>query len=569
MPRRRLVPIASLLALFLIVLAACAPAPAPTSARSTAGGTVTLALAEEPDTLNPYLASQRAAAEVHAFVLEGLLSVDPQGEFFPVLAATVPTRENGGVSADGLTITYRLRPNVTWSDGQAFTCADVQFTWQAIVAPKSGAVGTAGYREIDSVSCPDPLTAVVQYRTYYAAYLVPFWVVLPKHATGDPAQMPQWAFNRQPIGTGPFRLAEWASGDHITLVRNERYREPAKPQLDAVYIRFVPSREVALQLLQSGQVTVVGDLVEADLPQLASAPGIALGKAPSPRAERLLLNLADPSLDAPPDPLAHPHPILGDARVREALELAIDKQEIVDQLLFGYASVGTNELSLGWARCDTLPSKYDPAEAKRLLDAAGWKAGADGIRLAQGAKYAKDGTRLRLKLQGPSGDALRERVEQLLLDRWRAIGVEINIENAPTAALFGTWDTGAAARHGRFDVLTYTTGPYVDPHSQIETYFASWQIPSAANRGAGYNYSRWINPTVDAAIQRAGRSADLAERRAAYCAVMEEVVRERPQVFLFARHLLAAYRDALQGWRTNVWKNLGWNAAEWSLKPQP
>ncbi len=554
-------------ALVLLAIAGCAPASMPGQLTGARGGTVTLALAQEPDTLNPYLASQRAAAEVHAFVLEGLLSVDENGAFFPVLATAVPTKENGGVSADGLTITYHLRPDVTWSDGQPFGCEDVRFTWQVIVAPNSGAIGTAGYREIESIDCPDAHTTIIKYRTYYAAFLVPFWIVLPRHATGDPAAMTQWPFNRRPIGTGPFTLAEWASGDHITLARNERYREPGKPHLDAVYIRFVPSRDVALQLLQSGQVTVVGDLVESNLPQLANAPGVAIGRAPSPRSERLLLNLGDPTLDAVADPRAHPHPILGDARVRQALELAIDKKEIVDQLLFGYASVGTNELSIGWSRCDTPPSKFDPAEAKRLLEAAGWKLGPDGIRIAQNARYAQDGTRLRLKLQGPSGDSLRERVEQLLLDRWRAVGIAIDIENAPTAALFGTWDAGSVARHGRFDILIYTTGPYVDPHSQLETYFASWQIPLASNRGAGYNYSRWINPTADAAIKRAGSSTDPAARRSAYCQVMREVNRERPQIYLFARDLLAAYRDQLQGWGTNPWKNLGWNAANWSLKP--
>ncbi|MBI4786954.1 MAG: peptide ABC transporter substrate-binding protein [Chloroflexi bacterium] len=565
MRRMHITPLIAILGLVLsaLLLVNCAPTAAQPARRQ--GGTVTLALSQEPDTLNPYLASQRAAGEVHTFVVQGLLGVNEKGEFYPVLATDVPTQENSGVSADGLTITYHLRQGIQWSDGQPFTCDDVRFTWQAVVHPKSGAVGTSGYREIESVTCPDAHTAVIKFQTFYAGYLVPFWAILPRHATGDPSVMARWDYNRRPVGTGPFQISEWVSGDHITLVPNPNYR--GQPQLDSVVIQFVPSREVALQLLQTAQVTIVGDLVEANLPQLANAPGIAIDKAPSPRSERLLLNLADPNIDTPAEPLKQPHPILADPRVREALELAINKQEIVDHLLFGQATVGTNELNSGAFKCDAPFGEFNPDRARQLLDQAGWRLGADGVRVAEGAPFASDGTRLRLKLQGPSGDALREQVEQVLLDRWKEVGVEAYIENAPTAALFGTWESGSVARHGKFDILIYTTGlPIPDPHSQIETYFASWQIPLASNKGAGYNYSRWINPLADAAIKSAGRTPDLATRRAGYCQVMAEVNRDRPQIYLYARNALVAYRDRLQGVKLNVWKNLGWNAAEWKLR---
>ncbi|MDE3088492.1 MAG: peptide ABC transporter substrate-binding protein [Chloroflexota bacterium] len=556
----------------MLLLAQCTAAPAapsiPASTPIKKGGTVTLALSSEPDTLNPYLASQRAAGEVHVFVIEGLLGVNERGDYFPVLAKEVPTKENGGVSADGLTITYHLKPNVTWSDGEAFTCNDVRFTWQVITNPNSAALTASDYREIAAVTCPDALTAVVTFKEFYAPYLVPFWAILPRHATGDPAALSKWEYNRKPIGTGPFRIAEWLSGDHITLVRNERYRDAAqgKPYLDSVIIRFVPSRDVALQLLQTGEVTLVGDLVEANLPQLSQAAGIVVSSTPGPRSERLVLNLGDPSVDAA-NPVNQPHPILADARVRQALEEAIDKQELVDQLLNGKGAVGTNELSIGWARCATPPSAFDPDHARQLLDEAGWKMGADGIRVAQGAPFAKDGTRLRLKLQGPTGDAVREQVEQVLVDRWKQVGIEAYIENMPTAALFGTWDSGSVARHGKFDILIYSTGlPIADPQSQIEGLFASWNIPSPSNKGTGFNYARWIDSAADSAIQAASATADLAARRDAYCHAMAEVNRDRPLIYLYARASITAYRDRLQGWRANVWKNLGWNAAEWWMK---
>jgi len=552
-----------------ILVAGVLGGPAFTQARR--GGVLTFALYQEPELLNPYIATQTASFEVNIFSLEGLLGVDPDGNYIPVLAREVPSRQNGGVSADGKAITYRLKENLQWSDGRPFTCADVHFTWQAIVHPKSGAVTTTGYRDIEAVDCPTPATVVVKYKTFYAPFLSRFEggdAVMPAHAAGDPAEMPRWPFNRKPVGTGPFTMLEWVSGDHITFIPNRFYREAGKPYLNGVIIRITPSREVGKQLIKTGEVDVLWDLVESDVPELQSAAGVKISSAPSPFAERLVLNLADPALDGPtPDQVEkNPHPILGDPRVREAIELGINKKEIIDKLLFGLATVGTNELHIGWARCATKPSEYDPARARQLLDQAGWKPGPDGIRVAQGARYAKDGTRLRLKLQTTTGNKLREQVEQLLIDYMKQIGLEFYIENVPSPVLFGSWASGAFRKHGHFDVLLYTTNPDVDPQSQIEGYFASWSMPTAANNGAGFNYARWANKVADENIRLAGSSPDINVRKRAYCAAMNEIVKDRPHIYLYDRASIHAYRDRLQGWVTNGWDRLGWNAEDWWLK---
>ena len=304
------------------------------------------------------------------------------------------------------------------------------------------------------------------------------------------------------------------------------------------------------------------------MPELKPVSGVSISSAPGPGAERLVLNLADPALDGPaPDVVAKsPHPILGDPRVREAIELGINKKEIIDKLLFGLATIGTNELHIGWAKCVTKPTEHDPGRAQQLLDQAGWKVGPDGIRVAQGARYAKDGTRLRLKLQTTTGNKLREQVEQLLIAYMKQIGLEFYIENVPSPVLFGSWASGAFRKHGRFDVLMYTTNPDVDPQSQVEGYFASWSMPTAANSGSGFNYARWISKTADESIKLAGTSPDIKVRQRAYCKAMEDIVRERPHIYLYDRASLDAYRDRLQGWVTNVWDRLGWNAEDWWLK---
>ncbi len=538
----------------------------------TRGGTINFALYQEPELLNQYIGVQTAVGEAGVFAVEGLLDYDEKGEFFPRLATEVPTRQNGGVSADGTTITHHLKEGLKWSDGQPVTCEDVKFTWQAASNPKSGAAYTSGFRDIQAVECPSATTVVVKYKTFYAPFLAQFIpqisAILPKHATGDPAEMTRWPYNRKPVGTGPFVMLEWVSGDHITLIRNRFYRDAPKPSLNGVIIRITPSREVGKQLIKTGEIDVLWDLIEADVPELKAVPGVKISAAPGPGAERLVLNLADPTLDGPPadDVAKHPHPILGDPRVREAIEMGINKKEIIDKLLFGLATPGTNELHIGWAKCPTRPTEYNPERAKQLLDQAGWKVGSDGIRVAQGAKYAKDGTQLRLKLQSTTGNKLREQVEQLLIDYMKTIGVEFFIENVPSPVLFGSWASGAFRKHGHFDVLLYTSNPDPDPHAQVEGYFASWKMPAAANNGDGFNYARWSNKVADDNIKLAGSSPDLNARKKAYCAAMDEIAKDRPHIYLYGRSQIHAYRERLQGWVTNVWARLGWNAQDWWLK---
>ncbi|HTD47053.1 MAG TPA: peptide ABC transporter substrate-binding protein [bacterium] len=539
--------------------------PAASQQAAHRGGAVTIALYQEPELLNPYLATQTASFEVAVLTVEGLVAANEKGEYFPQLATEVPSPANGGVSQDGKTITYRLRPGLAWSDGRPLTCDDVKFTWEAIVTPKSGAVTTSGYDEIQTVDCPNAKTAVVRYKDYYAPALSRFRWILPRHATGDPTNMTKWEYNRKPLGSGPFKIVEWASADHITLVRNERYRVKEQPYLDRVIIRIVPSREVGKQLLRTGDVDVVWDLVESDVPELRGVSGVRISSPPGPEAERLVLNMADPALDGPPPEVAkqHPHPILGDPRVREAIELGINKREITSKLLYGLATVGTNELHLGWARCATPPSSYNPSKAKRLLEEAGWVPGAAGIRVAKGARYAKDGTRLRLKIQTTTGNKLREQAEQLIIEYMRAVGIEFYIENVPSPVLFGSWSSGAFRKHGHFDVLMYTTNPDIDPHSQVEGYFASWKMPMADNGGSGFNYARYQNPRFDADVKRAGSVPDLTARREAYCDAMKQLVQDRPHIYLYDRARLHAYRDRLEGWVGTPWDYLAWNAQGW------
>jgi peptide/nickel transport system substrate-binding protein len=538
-----------------------APTPTPGPKR---GGKVTMAVWQSPVTLNSLLGTQTVMDEVLVFVVEGFSKVMPDGARVPNLAKEIPTVQNGGVSADGKTITYKLREGIVWSDGTPLTCADVQFTWQAIMTPGVGVVSTTGYADIETVECPDPNTAVIKLKKFFAPYLTLFSdSILPKHYAGDPKEMKNWAHNRKPLGTGPFKVDEWVADSHITLSRNEKYHEKDKPLLDQVVIRIVPSSEVAMQLLSTGEVDIMWNNTEADFPQLEKMQGVKISSPLQIGGERMFLNMAENKDPADPK---KPHLILSDQRVRQAIAYGINKQRIIDKLLYGKARPGTSELNAGFFECkDIKPYPYDPEKAKQLLEEAGWVLGSDGIRVAKSAKVAPDGTRLRLKYSTTSGNKLREDSQVLIVEDMKAIGVELYIENAPSSVVIGNWDGASPRRRGNFDIIMYTTNASIDPHSQMTNLWASWMIPHEGNKG-GLNYTRFSDPKADEIINKAAAEPDPVKRRDLYCQLAQMTYDQANMIYLYQRLDLDSYRDRLQGWVENAWDNNGWNAENWWLK---
>jgi peptide/nickel transport system substrate-binding protein len=542
-----------------LLLAACAQqqtaAPAADD-KPRSGGTVIVGTPQEPATLNPLLASATIEDVISAFVIEGLVGIDGDGKYIPVLAEALPT-----VSEDGLVVTYQLKKDIKFSNGDQFTCADVQFTLDAILSDLSGA-STSGYGDIDSIECPDEYTAVVTFAEVYAPYLRLFAYIIPKSA-GDLAKLDTWEFNRSPIGAGPWMVKEWQAGDHITLVKNPNYREAGKPYLESVIIKILPSREVGMQLLGTGEITTLWDLTEADFAAIEKMQGVAWAGAlyGSGENELLVFNLADPNVDAPPDPKDAPHPILYDLRVRQAIQLGIDKKLLADTLLNGKVRVGTTVLPTGPFACPQSASEYNVDKAKALLDEAGWKVGADGIR-------EKDGVRMSLKIASTSGNQLREQTEQALIEMFKAIGIELVIDNVPSDVLFAGWDSDGMRKHGKYDILLYTTGPGIDPDSHLFSNYHSARIPTADNEGAGNNFSRYINADVDAWIDEAATIADTKQRQALYCKVAEQINKDLPRVYLYERLILSGYRTTLQNFKVSPgFADFTIDSQNWWLKP--
>ena len=541
------------------------------------GGTLVLGFYQEPELLNSLIRTQTVASWAGDFMESGLVVAGPDGEYYAELAKEVPTVQNGLVSEDGMTVKYQLRDGIVWEDGDPFDCQDVVFSFETIMHPESGAVSTTGYENMESVTCEDnDMTVVVNYAEFYAPYLMMFDDdILPSHLGLDPATMQEWEYNRKPLSLGPYKLEEWVSGDSMTLVRNENFwlwESEGKPYVDTVIMRWIESREVGKQLIQTGELDFLWDLIEADIPEAETWEGVMVSMPASTGTERLVLNHVDPELDAPcPDWLREnpsPHWALGDPLVREAIELGIDKQTIVDKLLFGLADVGTTEMNLGWGAEDIPDSEYNPEKAMGLQEEAGWKdEDGNGVRECVGCPNAEAGKELKLKIQTTSGNALREQAEQVLMEMMADIGIELYIENVPSSELFASYDSGAFRKHGQYDILMYTTSYGTDPHSQMDGYYASYNSPCDDNSGKGYNYARWLSDEFDEQMAIAGSSPDLEVRKAAYQKGSELIADGRPHIYRYDRADIDLYREHFKGYVANVWTSTGsWNSEEWYIE---
>lgn len=578
----------TLLILFGLLLSACAPAiqeaPVVTAAATeaplpveptevavggpTRSGTVVLIIPEEPTTLNYYMSEAAITRQVaDATSMTGLVLVNEKGEFVPVLATELPTEANGGLSADKLTVTWKLKPDLKWSDGEPLTSDDVKFTWEALASPTSGAIiGTGGITQITSIDTPDELTAVVHYSTPYAGYLSQFaYGIFPRHAAGDPADMSNWEWNRQPVGAGPFVVTEWASGESITMEPNPYYYELGKPYLSKIIFRIVPEPAAQLALMKQGDAQVQLWPGIDDPNEYGTIVGADAHEDMVPGVWNLAIdfNLSKP-FDGDPGPTP-PHPILGDIRVRQAIASAINYPSLVGDVLHNTVAESTSPFAYGWYQCDIARVfPYDVAKANSLLDEAGWKLGSDGIRVAQGAKYAEDGTRLSLELQGYTNFEPLQRTEEFIVENLKAVGVEARIQNYDFSIIFGAWEDNSPRMIGDYDMLIYDRSLSIEPQGTLEDQYLSTQIPSADNPVGG-NIWRWVSPQADEFLKQGGSSFDLAVRKEAYCGLGKLIVDELPQLYIYVFQDGYGFSNSLSGYIVSTWGSMVWDVQNWKL----
>lgn len=534
-------------ALFCALLALAGCSQSATSARRPGtGGTLRIANYAEPSSLNPLLGTNTAENFLSSLAFDLLVTVDDKGNDVPDLAQTVPTPANGGISKDGLTLTYHLRRNVKWQDGAPFTAADVKFSWQAVMNPANNVVERRGYDQVRSVDTPDPYTVVFHLKQPFAPFVDtvfgesddPFRIV-PQHILSKYPNINTVPFNQQPIGTGPFKVARWVHGDRVELVANAAYFRGA-PKLQRIVVSIIPDGNTQEAQLRSGDMDLVIDIPTANLQNLRSNPASTVRTllARSPSYNAVMLNLKRPPLDDP--------------RVRRAIAYAVNGRRIISTLTFGTAVPAAADLSdFYWAYLPGVPHyDYNPAKAAQLLDAAGWTAGPGGIR-------AKNGRTLSLQLAYGTGNATARQMNVQIQSDLRAVGIDVTTKGYTYTLLYATKAMGGILNSGNYDLAQYTWIAGADPDDS-----SGWMC--SMTPPAGNNVTGYCNAGVDAAEEDALTHSGRARRKRDYATTQTALANDVPALFLYYQRRRYALNTALQNFTPNGISE-GWNAQEWSL----
>ncbi|MGY6536641.1 MAG: peptide ABC transporter substrate-binding protein [Pararhodobacter sp.] len=583
--------------------AALAFIPAPLWAERGSSGHLDIAMWQAPTVLNPYRSAGTKDIDSANLVLEPLARHDENGQLVPWLAETIPGLHNGDIAEDLMSITWRLRPGLLWSDGTAVTAADVAFTAAYCMAAGTGCASARFFADIAAVEALDTHALRIHFHEPQVqplnAFIGPYTPVLqaaqfapclPGHDTGlgaESARAPHdiarpdgtdaapavpghfsdacLAASRIPIGTGPFMVTDFQPDTRAEMRANPHFRDPDRPFFDTLTLHGGGEPEgVARAVLETGSMDYAWNLQLA-WPVLATiarggrgVTAVAFGTL----VERIEVNLTDPDPALPADirsTRAAPHPVLSDIRVREALSLAIDRELLAE---IGYGQAGR-------ATCDLVPAPAatatgsndaclipDPVRAGLLLDEAGWLPGADGIR-------RRDGQRLALDFV-TSTSPVRQDFQNLIQQWWREIGVEARLRDVPPAIYFGN-DPDAPETLQRFhaDLQLYANQfSGTDP----QPYLATWrcgQEPRPETGWQGANIPRYCDPAYDALHLRLTRMANPQERARVARQLNDMLVQAFVILPLVHRGRVSAHAGSLGGVVMNTWDTEMWNIADW------
>ncbi|MFJ5833463.1 ABC transporter substrate-binding protein [Streptomyces sp. NPDC093089] len=502
---------------------------------ATAGGSAgpedsaVVGIAHEPETLSPLLGYGK---DGNSKIFDGLLAFDADMKLRPALAAKLPH-----ISADGLTYTYTLRGGVTFSDGAPFTAKDVVFTYRTILDPKTNNASRTELDAVEKVEAVGDDTVVFTLKYPYAPFAErTVHAIAPEHVAAK-QDVNTGAFTAKPIGTGPYVLTGWSKGEKLTFKANPAYWDGA-PAVKRFTMAVVKDDDVRATRLRAG------DLDGAVLP-----PDLAAGFANDPAKKTYTAKTYDYRTVTLP---TH-HRVTGDTAVRRALDLAVDRQAMVDKILEGagkpaYGPVPTDS---PWFAKGT-ERRHDLAGAQKTLDEAGWKPGPDGVRV-------KDGVRAAFPLWYLSGDKLRQDHALAYASDARKAGIDITTQA-------GTWEV--IEPRMKTDAVLAGGGSPGDPD------FDQYPLLKSSLAGDGFNnMARYDDETVDRALEDGRRTNDPAERRAAYDTVQRELAKNPGYTFLTHIDHLYVVNDRWDGLDTQVephdhglasgpW----WNVENWKPK---
>lgn len=557
------------------LLAAYTPASAqPTSAaddfvptKRGGGGKLKLLWWQAPTTLNVHLASGTKDYDASRIVYEPLASIDTNANLIPILAAEIPTRDNGGLSDDGTTVTWRLKQGVRWHDGKPFTADDVVFTWEYAADPATGTVTHGAYRVIKQVEKIDDHTVKVVFPEPTAYWFDAFCggrgQILPKHLfepyKGQNAR--NAPHNHHPVGTGPYKIVEFKPGDVVHYTINMDYHVPNRPFFDTIEFKGGgDATSAARAVLQTGEFDYAWNMqVEKHvLSRLERGGKGRVVVIPGRNIEHIQINQTDPwtEVDGERSSLKKPHPFQTEALVREAYANAVDRRTVAEQFYGRAGQPGSNFLVAPprFASPNTA-WEFDLKKAAALLDQTEWKRGSDGIRV-------KDGKRMKVVYQ-TSINSIRQKTQAIVKKALEEIGIEVELK-AVKAGIYFSSDPGNPDTYAHFytDLQMYTTGTDPDPQTFMER-FTSWTIAQKANNWSGRNTTRWSDPAYDALWKQGAAELDPVKRAALFIKMNDMVVNHHVVVPVVWRNGQAVASNRLKGMNLSTWDQTTWNISHW------
>ena len=496
--------------------------------------TLTIGIPEFPSSLHPAIDALLIKSYVLGFTSRTVTTYDGDNHLVCLLCTEVPTLENGLArrEGEGLAVTIKLRSDLQWGDGQPVTARDLAFTWRVGRDPNSGFSNAYPWTRATSVDVVDEHTAVLHLDRTLVSFAL--WdQLLPEHiegpiferAHGPGEYINTTEFNRNPtnpgLWNGPFLITGYVSGSTITLGANPHWPGPG-PGFKTIALRFVGDTAALLANLMSGDVDIYHNIT---LDQ-----ALALQK----QAPEQFTYSYTPSLNYAHIDVAAGNPILADIRVRRALLMSIDRRAINERVYGGRNVIATSFVSPRNPEFDATVRvvPYDPAEARHLLDEAGWTPGPDGIRRNAA------GQRLSVEFLAASGFRVIELLQSVMQSGWKALGVEVTLRNEPSRTLFGV-----TTKHRAFTGLVmYSWSSSVGESPRL--ILGSGSIPSEANNWAGSNYIGFVDPAFDAAVDVADAELDPVKRRVAWSTMQHIYADKLPVLPLF----VAVIPQALPKW---------------------
>jgi peptide/nickel transport system substrate-binding protein len=548
---------------------AATEAPAPTEAPVVEEETtIVIPIPEDPSGFNPYIADTGYEQLLMELTLLGLTDLDPEGNIFLELAAELPSVENGGVVLDEeawtMDVTWKLRDDIYWADGEQVTADDVIFTWNAIADPETG-IWAEGIDYTEGLTKVDEFTFLVHYSTTYPNYALHFgsenFAAWPEHYCDAEQGFVSWDCNREPLSSGPYILEEWETGDHLTFVKNPTYYEEGKPYIDRLLLPIVPEGAIQREMMKQGDADVMMWLTPTDLDEFKDVPHVEVTYSPTTRwLMRLIPNLA---ARGELDSSEHPHPILSDVRVRRAIRMAVDVDTLVGTIFRGYSDPMWTEMFRSPYECDIPRPEYDPEAAKALLEEAGWTdQDGDGIRECHGCENAEEGYVMSMEniIYAEYGEEL-DLAQQLIAEMMADIGIELELSKIEGPVLWADYESGGVEQQGDFDINLWDDGYHgLDPTDHLWVYYYG----DAALPDYGWNVGRWYNEDFDALLDEA-YTLDEEYRKEVFCQLAEILEEELPQIILWTEIDADGYNTRVEGVQATVNDIMTWNVADWKV----